>query len=222
MSVNQALVHWIRRDYPAVQAVAETQIRHAEAQSAPFWLSMAEILLGAALSAQGQAQGGIPMIRSGMEKLSLTGMKSSAAFWFSLLVESHLHAQDVDAATEVLHALAAYRNPGEEPFFEAEIHRLWGEVKLANPTAHVRAEAEDAFQQALSIARREHAKTLELRAAISLCRLWQQQGKTVEAHALLSHVYRWFTEGFDTGDLTQARRLLQDLEAGLPEHQTTT
>ncbi len=202
-----ALAHWIRQDYAAVQAAAETQIMNAQEQGFPFWLFMAEMLLGAALAAQGQTQRGVLLIRNGLDKLRSTGMKSSVGFWFSLLVDAYLQAADVNAAAEALAEFAEKRNPGEEPFFEAEVHRLWGEVKLRSQPAT--AEAEASFQQALAVARREHAKSIELRAAISLSQLWRQQNRTTEAQALLSEVYDWFTEGFETRDLTQARILLQ-------------
>ncbi len=199
--------------------MAETQIRHSEEQSFPLWLFMGEILLGAALTAQGQAQRGVPLMQSSLDKLLTIGMKSANAFWFSVLVESCLEAEDIDGAAEAFEKMTESLNPGEEPFFEAEVHRLRGEVELRKQAvrdkgqrAKGQAEAEASFQQALTIARREHVKSLELRAAISLCRLWQQQNKTSEAHAQLSEIYDWFTEGSETGDFTQAQTLLQELQ----------
>lgn len=200
--------------------MAETQIRHSEEQSFPLWLFMGEILLGAALAAQGQMQRGVPLMQSSLDKLLSIGTKSANAFWFSVLVEACLEAEDIDGASEAFEKMAESLNPGEEPFFEAEVYRLRGEVELRRqavrdkgPGANVKAEAEANFQQALAIARREHVKSLELRAAISLCKLWQQQNKTGEAHALLSEIYDWFTEGFETGDLTEAQKLLQELQS---------
>ena len=93
---------------------------------------------------------------------------------------------------------------------EAELHRLKGELLLVLPTDHT-TEAEACFQQALDIARRQQAKSWELRAVMSLARLWQQQGKRTEAHELLAPVYSWFTEGFDTADLQEAKALLDAL-----------
>ena len=111
-------------------------------------------------------------------------------------------------------------------WWEAELHRLRGELLLQSgvqsPEASVHtqhaalrmphaAEAEACFQQALDIARRQQAKSLELRAAISLSRLWQQQGKRAEAYEMLTPIYGWFTEGFDTADLQEAKTLLEEL-----------
>jgi predicted ATPase len=98
----------------------------------------------------------------------------------------------------------------EERVWEAEVYRLRGVLLLRQPGTP-QAEAEAWLQRALDVARRQEAKALELRAAMSLSRLWQQQGKRAEAHALLAPIYRWFTEGFDTADLQEARALLDVL-----------
>ena len=98
----------------------------------------------------------------------------------------------------------------EERWWEAEIYRLRG-VLLLRQTGTPQAEAETWFQRALDVARRQEAKSLELRAAMSLARLWQQQGKRAEAYDLLAPIYGWFTEGFDTADLQEASALLDAL-----------
>jgi predicted ATPase len=98
----------------------------------------------------------------------------------------------------------------EEHFYEAEVYRLTGEFLWARAAAE-HAEVEGALRQALAIARRQEAKSLELRAAMSLSRLWQQQGKRAEARELLAPIYGWFTEGFDTADLKEAKALLEEL-----------
>ena len=95
----------------------------------------------------------------------------------------------------------------------AEAHRLQGELLLRQPTPDV-SQAEACFQQALDVARRQQAKSWELRTALSLSRLWQQQGKRAEAYELLAPIYDWFTEGFDTADLRDARTLLAALGKG--------
>jgi predicted ATPase len=98
----------------------------------------------------------------------------------------------------------------EERYWEAEIYRLRGVLLLRQPGTS-QAEAEAWLQRALEVAHRQEAKSLELRAAMSLSRLWQQQGKQAEARALLAPLYTWFTEGFDTADLQEARALLAEL-----------
>ena len=107
-------------------------------------------------------------------------------------------------------ALAAVRN-AEGRFYDAELSRLKGELMLAC-SAEPHAEGEACFRQALDIARRQQAKSWELRAAMSLARLWQQQGRRAEAQDLLAPIYGWFTEGFDTADLQEAKVLLDALE----------
>ena len=106
-------------------------------------------------------------------------------------------------------ALAVAHN-SRECYYEAQLHRLKGELLLALP-GEQDAEAEACFRRALDVARHQQAKSLELRAAMSLARLWQQQGKQAEARALLAPVYGWFTEGFDTADLQEAKTLLEEL-----------
>jgi predicted ATPase len=98
----------------------------------------------------------------------------------------------------------------EERYWEAEVCRLQGVLLLRQPETP-QAEAEARFQRALDVAHRQQAKSLELRAAMSLGRLWQQQGKRDEAHDLLAPIYGWFTEGFDTADLQEAKALLEEL-----------
>jgi len=101
-------------------------------------------------------------------------------------------------------------NKTGERWPEAELHRLKGQL-LLSLSADNHAEAEGCFHQALAIARRQQAKSLELRVAMSLSRLWQQQDKRAEAQQLLAEIYGWFTEGFDTPDLQEAKALLEEL-----------
>jgi len=103
-----------------------------------------------------------------------------------------------------------------ERFYEAELYRLKGELTLQASSAQrressVQKEAEECFWKAIEIARKQRAKSLELRAVMSLGRLWQQQGKRQEAHHMLAEIYHWFTEGFDTTDLQEAKALLESL-----------
>jgi predicted ATPase len=117
------------------------------------------------------------------------------------------HREDGLQALAEAHTLMAQQ---EERWCEAEVYRLRGVLLLRQPgTPHEEAEA--CFQQALDISRRQQAKSLELRAAMSLARLWQQQGKRAEARALLAPIYGWFTEGFDTADLQEAKALIEEL-----------
>jgi predicted ATPase len=123
-------------------------------------------------------------------------------------VSAHLgHTVDGLQALAEAHTLVEQQ---EERWWEAEIHRLRG-VLLLRQTGTPQAEAETWLQRALDVARRQEAKALELRAAMSLARLWQQQGKRAEAYDLLTPIYGWFTEGYDTVDLQEAKALLEAL-----------
>ena len=117
------------------------------------------------------------------------------------------HTADALQALAEAHTLVEQH---EERYWEAEVYRLRG-VLLLRQSGTLPAEAETWLQRALDVARRQEAKSLELRAAMSLSRLWQQQGKQAEAHALLAPIYGWFTEGFDTKDLQEAKVLLEAL-----------
>jgi predicted ATPase len=129
------------------------------------------------------------------------------------LAEAYGRGGDDAAGLQRLAEALAVVEDTEECWWEAELYRLKGEILLQQATGSS-AEAEACFQQALDIACHQQAKALELRAATSLARLWQQQGKRQEAHDLLAPVYGWFTEGFDTADLKDAEMLLHELEDG--------
>ena len=127
-----------------------------------------------------------------------------------LLTEGYGKAGQIEAGLDVLHeALTTAERRGARRW-EAELYRLKGKLLLAL-LAEKYTEAATCFHQALDIARHQQAKSLELRAATSLSRLWQQQGKRVEARDLLAPIYGWFTEGFDTADLQEARAMLEAL-----------
>jgi predicted ATPase len=126
----------------------------------------------------------------------------------ALLAEVSAQVGQIAAGLEALGEALAILDQSEARLWEAELHRLRGELLLRQTVAPVE-EAEVCFQQALAVARRQQAKSWELRAAMSLARLWQQQGKRVEARELLAPIYGWFTEGFDTADLREGQALLE-------------
>ena len=132
------------------------------------------------------------------------------AYYCTLLADVSAHLGRTEEGLQALAEAHTLVEQHEERWWEAEIHRLRG-VLLLRQTGTPQAEAETWLQRALDIARRQEAKSLELRAAMSLSRLWQQQGKQAEAHALLAPIYGWFTEGFDTKDLQEAKVLLEAL-----------
>lgn len=163
---------------------------------------------GWALTVHGHMAEGIALMRQGHAAFRATG--AERVYPLTRLAEALGKASEVDAGLHVLAEGLALVEQHEERVFEAELHRLKGELLLAQSWDH-HAAAHTCFQQALAVARRQEAKSLELRAALSLSRLWQQQGKRAAARELLAPVYNWFTEGFGTPDLREAKALLEAL-----------
>jgi predicted ATPase len=139
-----------------------------------------------------------------------TGAAVFQPYGLALLAEAYAQAGRYEEGLTLLAEALALTNDREERRWEAELYRLKGELLLVHSAEH-HAEAETCFRQALAVARRQQAKSWELRAATSLARLWQQQGKRAEAQELLAPIYVWFTEGFDTADLQDAKVLLEEL-----------
>jgi predicted ATPase/class 3 adenylate cyclase len=204
-----AILHLFRREGQATQARAEALMALAHEQRLPTRLAEGTYLRGWALAAQGQGAEGLDLIRQGLAAWHATGAEQARPNWLALLAEVCGKCGQVDKGLAVLaEALAAMQKHGS--WWEPELYRLKGELLLTRSAEH-HAEAEACFQQALEVARRQQAKSWELRAALSLSRLWQSQGKTVEARELLTSIYGWFTEGFDTADLQEAKTLLEEL-----------
>jgi predicted ATPase len=165
---------------------------------------------GWTLAAQGRGEESIPQIHQGLAAYQVTGAEISRAQYLALLAEAcGTGGQPAEGLRVLAEAVTVAHNIGER-WFEAERHRLKGELLLALSVDN-QVEAEACFQQALTVARQQQAKSWELRVAMSLSRLWQSQGKRQAAHDLLAPVYGWFTEGFDTADLQDAKALLDAL-----------
>jgi predicted ATPase len=205
-----AFVSQLRRDVPAVHEHAEAAVALSTEQGFPLWAAGGTSLRGWALAMQGQGEAGMAQVRQGIAAWRATGAVLHVPYLCTVLadVSAHLgHPEDGLQALAEAHTLVEQH---EERYWEAEISRLRGVLLLRQPGT-LQAEAEAWLQRALDVARRQEAKSLELRAAMSLSRLWQQQGKRQEAHDLLTEVYAWFTEGFDTADLQDAKALLDTL-----------
>jgi predicted ATPase len=209
--VQATLLHQYRREAEKAQESAEALIALSTEQGFPQWLAFGTILRGWALSAQGDAAEGIDQMRQGLVARRATRSRLHEPCFLSLLAEAYGKVGHPEEGLTILgEALETVDNTGER-YWEAELHRRKGELLLMQE-GHKVEEAEECFQKALDIARRQQAKSLELRAAMSLSRLWQQQGKQEEARQMLADVYGWFTEGFDTADLQEAKALLEELE----------
>ena len=193
-----------------VQAHAEVLVALATEHGLPFWLAMGTIMGGWALADAGEAEAGIAQLCRGLVAWEDTGAALIVPYYLGLLAKALAQAgrvgEGLGALTEALDRVAAT----EELWFKAELHRLRGELLLALPAPH-QSEAEACLHHALAVARDQGARLWELRAATSLARLWRDQGRRAEAHDLLAPVYGWFTEGFDTADLKDAKALLDEL-----------
>ncbi|MBI3303485.1 MAG: hypothetical protein HYZ72_15585 [Deltaproteobacteria bacterium] len=210
-----AWFHQLRREWQLTQERAEAAIAVSSEQGFPYWLKWGTFLQGWALAEQGQAEEGITQIRQGMAGWRAIGGEVFRPYYLGLLARAY---EQVGQAEEGLMALAEALelvHKSEERWYGAELYRLKGELTLKqfsvqSPESRAK-EAEECFLKAIEIARRQQAKSLELRAVMSLSRLWQQQGKKAEARQILTETYGWFTEGFDTKDLQEAKALLQEL-----------
>jgi predicted ATPase len=205
-----AMVSQFCQDVPAVHEHAEATVALSTEQGFPQWAAMGTSLRGWALAMQGGGEEGIAQVRQGIAAWRATGAATFVPYFCTVLmdVSDHLgHPEDGLQALAEAHTLVEQH---EERWWEAEIYRLRGVLLLRQPGMQ-QAEAEAWSQRALDVARRQEAKALELRAAMSLSWLWQQQGKRQEAYDLLAPIYHWFTEGFDTADLQDARALLAEL-----------
>jgi predicted ATPase len=205
-----ALLYRLHRDVPAVHAQAEAAVTLATEQGFPFFVALGTIVRGWALAMQGQGAEGITQIRQGIAAWGATGAAVWVPYWCTVLAEVAAHLGHPEEGLQALTEAHTLVEQQEERYWEAEVCRLRGVLLLRQPGTS-QTEAETWLQRALDVARCQEAKALELRAAMSLSRLWQQQGKRQTAHDLLAEIYAWFTEGFDTADLQEAQALLEEL-----------
>jgi class 3 adenylate cyclase/predicted ATPase len=204
----ETALHWFRRDVAAQRERATEVIALSETHRFPLWLGVGRAFHAAARVVAGDL-GAFPEIMDGLALAAETGNQAGAPGSFILLAEAQQAAgQLAEAQGTVATALAVAAQTGQ-PYFDAGLHRLDGDLLLA--TGGPADEAAARYHRALAIAREQGARSFELRAATSLARLWRDQGKRAEARDLLAPVYAWFTEGFDTRDLIDAKALLDEL-----------
>jgi predicted ATPase len=207
-----ALVRQYRREAPAVQESAEATMAVATEHGLSFWLACGLLMSGWALAEQGACAQGIAQLREGLTAFMATGGKSHRTYHLALLAEALRREGKIEDGLGVLDEALVLMDATNECFHGAELHRLHGEFLLRQGTGEVAwREAEACFCQAVAVARGQQARSFELRAVMSLSRLYQQQGRQAEARALLAQTYGWFTEGFDTPDLLEAKTLLEQL-----------
>jgi predicted ATPase len=206
-----ASVYLFRGEWQHVYSHAETAITLSTEQGFTLWLAFGTWLQGWALMAQGQHEEGLRQMRQGSMAWRGSGAETGVPHQLALLAEGYRVLHQVEAGLNALKEGFEIMERTGEHVFQAELHRLNGQLLLVQSANNV-TEAETCYRQALDISRQQRAKSWELRAATSLATLWQQQGKRQEAYDLLAPIYDWFTEGFDTADLIEAKSLLNDLE----------
>jgi len=212
-----AVLYQCRREGQQVREHAEEVIRHATAQEFAYWRPGGILLQGWALVQQGAVEEGIAQLRQGHDAWLAMGNELGKTQILARLAEAYGQAGRPEEGLEVLAEAFAAMQKNAERHYESDLYRLKGDLLLQHadvqpPLVPCQPKAEACFQQAIAVARHQGAKFLELRAVMSLGRLWQVQGKREEAHHMLQEIYSWFTEGFDTPDLQGAKMLLESLQ----------
>ena len=209
IALNYAtLPYFHRRDVQGTQEKAAELIALGQEYGFALALPLGKIFQGWVLTERGRVEEGIEELRQGLEMLRATGTEVLRPSFLLALVEAYGKADRPADAHVLLNELLPVVQKSEKYSWAAEVYRVTGELSRQ---AQRLPEAEAALHKALDVARRQHARSLELRAATSLARVWQQQGKTSEANTLLAEIYNWFTEGFKTKDLQEAKSLLEEL-----------
>jgi predicted ATPase len=199
------------RDAPAVQESAEATAAIGDEHGLSLWIANGLVMRGWALAEQGACAGGVAMLRQGLTEWAATGAETHRTYFLGLLAEALGRGGQIEEGLGVLTEALALTHRTGTVFYAAELHRLRGEFLLRQAaTEGVGREAEACFRQALTIARRQHAKSLELRAVMSLTRLYHKQNRQAERRTSLAECYNWFTEGFETRDLREAKAMLED------------
>jgi predicted ATPase len=204
-----AMLRQYRREVPGVRESAEATTAIATEHGFSFWRACGQVMLGWAQAGQGASASGIAQLRQGLTAGKAAGSETYRTYFLALLAEALGKEGQIEEGLSVLAEALAQMDATGEGFHGAELHRLQGEFLLRREAAEVTCrEAEACFRLALTTARRQQAKSLELRAAMSLTRLYQKQDRQAEARPMLAECYDWFTEGFDTPDLQEAKVLL--------------
>ncbi len=204
------IVYQYRQEVQRTMERTEEVITLSHEQGFPLWLSWATVLHGWVLVIQGQEEDGISQIRKGLADSRATGTEVHRTYHLALLAEAYGKIGQGEEGLTTIDEALAMAEKGKQRFYEAELYRLKGQLLLIQDEA-LESEAGANFRKAIDVSQRQSARSLGLRATVSLSRLLCKQGKKEEAKELLSGIYSWFTEGFETSDLRDAQELLQEL-----------
>jgi predicted ATPase len=223
-----AWLHQYLREPQETQTWAEAGLALSNEHGFPSWLGYGAVMQGWALAMQGQGEAGIAQMREGIAIWRATGAEMARSHHLALLAEAYGKVGQNEEGLRVLAEALDFVYKTGERVYEAELYRLYGELLLSRgerekgrvgeQISHSStppfpySSPEECFHKAIDVARHQQAKSLELRTVMSLSRLWQRQGKKDEARQMLADIYGWFTEGFDTKDLREAKQLLEELQ----------
>jgi len=211
-----AELHQLRRESSRVLEHADALITLSTEEGLPYWRAWGTFFRGWALTERESPLEGIDQMREGLAAVRAAGGEDQRSYFLALLADGNRRADNGETALGMLEEAMAFVHKSGERCHQAELYRLKGSIllsalKTGDCLAACSDEAETCFRDAIALARHQGARSLELRAAMSLARLWQRKGKIAEARQALSEVYGRFTEGFDTADLREARELLDTL-----------
>jgi predicted ATPase len=206
------LVHIQCGCYTIASAEADEIVALADEKSALLWRAFGTLHHGCILGLTGKASEAVQTITSGIIAWRSTGATFWIPLWLSHLMGAYTELSKFDDAWRCVFEAVTAMETNKEKWWEAEVYRVAGAIALKSPEPDA-TKAQASFERALSVARGQQARSWELRAAMSMARLWRDQGKRRQAHDLLAPVYDWFTEGFDTRDLKEAKALLEQLRA---------
>ncbi len=204
------MLQLLRREIGEIGTIGDFLIRHCDEMGFRPFVPLGHIYRGGAAAEQGDFHDGISELREGISGMRSTRTKYTLPLFLAWLGELHLKAGQIEEGLNAIEEGLAMANEDRDRFSLPEFHRIRGELLMAGSPER-KAEAADAFKHAIGIAKDQQAKSLELRAATRLARLWHAQGKMTEARDLLAPTRGWFTEGFDTADLEEAKALLDEL-----------
>jgi predicted ATPase len=209
---HTSFTHICCGNYAAASADANELVPLADERGSLFWGSLGMLVQGCVLALTGKVSDAVHVITSGINARRSTAATALEPFCLSYLAGAHAELDNFDDALSCIREAMTKVETTKESWFEAEIKRMAGEIALLLPDPDT-TKAEEYFEHALAVARQQQAKSWELRAATSMARLWRDQGKRQQARELLAPIYGWFSEGFDTLDLKEAKALLDELHA---------
>jgi len=207
---NWLPINFLLGNYAAASAQAQELLALAGEKNASFWIGPATMFQGCILAATGKTSDAVQMIASGLTASQATGNKMWLPLYTCYLAKAYAELGKFADARRCVDEATLTLGTTQETMFEAEVRRIAGEIEMLSPESNA-AKAEACFERALMVARGQQARSWELRATMSMARLWRSQGKRDEARDLLAPIYNWFTEDFDTADLKEAKALLGEL-----------